>query len=210
MMRVMQRVSSTVVCVVGGDDSAIDALRHKANIVVYQPDPAAPAMTRAVEAWDLARRTHSAYFVHDADPLVSVADAWGGYFQGSSPVGELEVVVSETLARWRAGSIELPDYYLVFSAEDWAPHRQHWYLGLLAGAATFRVAAVNQGPDLAYRLAALPAGRWWPDLDHLVAGIERLPPDQAGLPTDAKPAANDLAAPRLVTPRRMSDARVTG
>ena len=43
-MRVMQRVSSTVVCVVGGDDSAIDALRHKANIVVYQPDPAAPAM----------------------------------------------------------------------------------------------------------------------------------------------------------------------
>ncbi len=120
-MRVMQRVSSTVVCVVGGDDSAIDPLRHKANIVVYQPDPSAPAMMRAVEAWDSARRTHSAYFVHDADPLVSLADAWGGYFEGTSPVGELEIVASETLARWRAGSIELPDYYLVFSAEDWAP-----------------------------------------------------------------------------------------
>ena len=80
------------------------------------PRPGDDASSRGVGS---GRRTHSAYFVHDADPLVSLADAWGGYFQGTSPVGELEIVASETLARWRAGSIEFPDYYLVFSAEDW-------------------------------------------------------------------------------------------
>jgi hypothetical protein len=198
----MQRVSTTVVCVVGADDAAIDTLRHKANVVVCQPDTSDPGMARAVDAWERARRTHSAYFVHDADPLVSVADAWGGYFEGSRPVGELEVTIGETLARWRARSLELPDYYLVFSADEWAPHRRHWYLGLLAGAATFRVAAVDQEVDLAYKLAALPAGRWWPDLDRLLAEIERLPPDQAGLPKEANSSARDLEKPRLVTVAR--------
>jgi hypothetical protein len=207
-MRAMQRVSTTVVCVVGGDGSAIDSLRHKANIVVYQPDTSAPAMARALDAWELARRSHTAYFVHDADPLVPVADAWGGYFGGSSPVGELEVAVKETLARWRAGALELPDYYLVFSADEWSPHRRHWYLGLLAGTATSRVATVDREPDLAHKLAGLPAGPWWPELDRLLPGIERLPPDQAGLPKEANSATTELEKPRLVTARRVSGSRV--
>ena len=200
----MQRVSTTVVCVVGADDVTVDALRQKANIVVYQPDPSAPAMERAVAAWELARRTHSAYFVHDADPLISVADAWGRYFQGSGPVGELEVVVSETLARWRAGSLELPDYYLVCSVEEWPASRRHWYLGLLAGACAFRVVTATEQPDLAYKLPALPAGRWWPELDRLLAGVERRPPDQAGLPSEAKSAPSEPEKPRLVAATRTS------
>jgi hypothetical protein len=200
----MQRVSTTVVCVIGADDVTFDALRHKTNIVVYQPDPSAPAMERAVTAWEFARRAHSAYFVHDADPLISVADAWGRYFEGAGPVGELEIVVSETLARWRAGSLELPDYYLVPSVNEWPAPRRHWYLGLLAGACALRVVTTTYGPDLAYKLAALPAGRWWPDLDRLLAGVERRPPDQAGLPSEAKPAAGEVEKPYLVTAARTS------
>jgi hypothetical protein len=174
----------------------MEPLRHKANLAVYQPDASAPALERAVAAWELARRTHTAYFLHDADPLGPVADAWARFFQGSAPVGELEVVISETLARWRARSLELPDYYLLCSLEDWPDDRRHWYLGALAGACAFRVVAASGEPDLSSKLPTLPAGRWWPDLDRLLAGVERLPPDQAGLPRDASSAAGEADEPQ--------------
>jgi hypothetical protein len=38
----------------------------------------------------------------------------GGRF---GPTGELEVAVAETLQRWRARAIELPDYDLVLNPE---------------------------------------------------------------------------------------------
>jgi hypothetical protein len=171
----MQRVSTTVVCVVGAGDLTVDAL------------------ARTVPT-SCTTRT----------PLVPVADAWSRYFQGSGPVGELELVVSETLARWRAGSLELPDYYLVCSPEEWPASLRHWYLGLLAGACSFRVVTATEEPDLAYKLAALPAGRWWPELDRLLAGVDRRPPDQAGLPSEAKSAAREPEKPHLVAASRAS------
>ena len=51
--------------------------------------------------------------MHDADPLAAAADAWVRRFTAQGPVGELEVVVTDTLVRWHAGSSELPDYYLL-------------------------------------------------------------------------------------------------
>ena len=62
-----------------------------------------------------------------------------GCTTSSGRAGELEVAVSETLARWRPGSIELPDYYLVIDADTWAPTRRHWYLGVLHATAPARV-----------------------------------------------------------------------
>jgi hypothetical protein len=125
-----------------------------------------------------AVRAHSPYLVHDADPLAAVADTWVRRFDEAGPIGELEVAVSETLARWRVGSIEMPDYYLVLDAESWPPTRRHWYLGVLHAAAPARVVPVPD-PDAAARmLPRLSAGAWWPDLDDLLAGIEQVVPDQ--------------------------------
>ena len=129
---------------------------------------------------------HTPYFAHDADPLDAAADAWVRRYDGEGPIGELEVVVSDTLARWRAGSVELPDYYLVLDAETWPPTRKHWYLGVLHAAAPARVVPVTDPDAAAAALRRLRPGRWWPDLDELLAGVDRVVPDQVGT---AKPDA---------------------
>ncbi len=181
----VQRVSTTVVALVGADQFTVARLGGKANIAVYQPDVGADAMDRAVAAWQRARRTRTTYFVHDADPLAVVAEAWGRYFDGAGPIGELELAVSATLARWKAGSIELPDYYVACAPEEWSPVRRDWYLGVLAGACAARVVTQGADADVASSLPTLPAGRWWPGLDQLLEGIELVVPDRAGLPSDA-------------------------
>jgi hypothetical protein len=58
------------------------------------------------------------------------------------------------LARWRVGSIELPDYYLALDAESWTATRRHWFLGVLHTAAPARVV-----PDQLVPGSALPATR---------------------------------------------------
>jgi len=52
--------------------------------------------------------------------------------------GELEVAIRETVGRWRARAIELPDYYLLLDPGSWTATRRHWYLGLLHRAAPTR------------------------------------------------------------------------
>jgi hypothetical protein len=177
--RTAQRTSTTVVAVVG--DGAADCVRRlgvAVNVVPVSVDADDPPLDRAVATWAEATRAHSPYLVHDADPLAAVADAWVRHYDEQGPIGELEVAVAETLARWRVGSIELPDYYLVLDAEAWAPTRRHWYLGVLHRAAPARVVPVPD-PDAATRtLPRLGAGTWWPDLDDLLGGIERVVPDQ--------------------------------
>jgi hypothetical protein len=177
--RTAQRTSTTVVAVVG--DAATDCVTRlglAANVVPLSVEHDDPPLDRAVATWDQAARSHSPYFVHDADPLAAVADAWVRRYDEQGPIGELEVAVAETLARWRVGSIELPDYYLVLDAEAWGATRRHWYLGVLHGAAPARVVPVPD-PDAAARtLPRLGAGAWWPGLDDLLGGIERVLPDQ--------------------------------
>lgn len=104
----------------------------------------------------------------------------GAFAGGRGWAGELEVAVSETVARWRARSIELPDYYLVLDAESLGATTRHWYLGVLHRAAPVRVVPVAATPtEVIARLSHLPAGRWWPDLDQLLSGIDRVVPDRA-------------------------------
>jgi hypothetical protein len=153
-------------------------LDRGANVATLIPDADAPALDRAVEAWNAATRIHTPYFVHDADPLAAAAAAWVRRFDERGPAGELEVAVTDTLARWRAGSIELPDYYLVLDAESWTPTRRHWYLGVVHAAGPARVVPVADAEEAGSALAHLSAGRWWPDLDDLLVGIDRVVPDQ--------------------------------
>ena len=174
-----RRTSTTVVAVVGEDARAcVERLDRWGNIATLIPEPDAPFLDRAVEAWSAATRIHTPYFVHDADPLATAAVAWVRRFDEQGPVGELEIAVADTVARWRAGSIELPDYYLVLDAETWSPTRRHWYLGVLHVAGPSRVVPVADADDAGSALAHLSAGRWWPDVDELLAGIERVVPDQ--------------------------------
>ena len=178
----MLTVHTTVVAVVAGEDAAPLSSVRAANVRVLPPEEGAPAVERATRAWEQARRTNVPYLLHDADPLGWVADAWARYFDGLGAVGELEVAVSETLARWRARSLDLPDYYLVVDPEELPPTRRHWFLGVLGSAAPSRVVTSHPSQPLVDRLADLRPGPWWPDLDRLLAGIERVIPDRTGLP----------------------------
>jgi hypothetical protein len=171
-----------VVAVVGDADEAracVERLGRAANVTWLVPEPDDGPLDRAVTAWADAARSHSPYFVHDADPLAAVADAWVRRYDEAGPHGELEVAVAETLARWRPGSIELPDYYLALDAETWGATRRHWFLGVLHAAAPGRVVP-TLATDADAALGHLASARWWPDLDELLAGIDRVVPDRAG------------------------------
>lgn len=177
----MLRVNTTVVTVVApiGDPSPLEQVRA-ANVRVVRPDADAAALDRAVMAWDLARRTNTPYLLHDADPLAWVADAWARRFQEEGTAGDLEVALAETLARWRARSLDLPDFYLLTDPERLSPVMRHWFLGLLGSAAPSRVATGRVGAPAVEQLADLHAGPWWPDLDRVLAGIDRVLPEQLG------------------------------
>ena len=161
--------------------AAAESLRGRANVRVVVPEGEEGA-ERATAAWRLASGTSVPYLVHDADPLAAVGDAWVRRFDEAGPAGELEVAVADVVARWRGRSVGLPDYYLVVDAEELPATHRHWYLGFLHAAAPARVVpAPGTGAVLAEALGRLPTGRWWPDLDRLLEGVESVVPDQAGV-----------------------------
>lgn len=186
----MQRVATTVLALVGAlpvDElrALVGALGKAANVRAVVPDPEAAPLDRAVAAWGEAARAHIPYLVHDADPLAEVAAAWVDRWDGAGDIGRLEVAVQAVLQRWRARSLELPDYYLLVDAEALPPTARHWYLGVLAGTAPHRVVVAGADPGEAVRaVRGLRAGRWWPELDALLADVDRRVPDalQLGAP----------------------------
>ena len=186
----MQRVATTVLAVVGSPaDEDLRALAgslgEAANIRAALPDADAAPLDRAVAAWGEAARAHIPYLVHDADPLAEVAVAWTDRWEETGEVGRLEVAVQAVLQRWRARSLELPDYYLVVDAEALTATARHWFLGVLAGVAPHRVVVTGASPDdTARAVRGLRAGRWWPELDILLADVDRRAPDavQVGEP----------------------------
>jgi hypothetical protein len=182
----MKRIPTTVVTLVGDEaHAASEDLGRAANVRAVLPDPDDPPLERAVEAWRESSRSHRTFTVHDADPLALVRDAWVAHYDEETPGGALEVAVSETLARWRSGALELPDYYLVLEAEDLATTERHWYLGVLHEHAPHRVVPVAPDPDLLRNaLSHLRAGRWWDDLSDLLSRIDRVVPDHVGVPKD--------------------------
>ena len=176
----MQRISTTVIGLIGeGARACAEGLERAPNVRVELPDPTAPPLERAAAAWQAATSTRLPYLVHDADPLALVADAWVRRFDEQGPAGELEVAVGETVGRWRARTIELPDYYVLLDPGSWTATRRHWYLGLLHRAAPTRVVPVDTAADkVSASIATLASGRWWPDLDRLLSDVDRVVPDK--------------------------------
>lgn len=186
----MQRISTTVIAIVGSEaQRCVKRLATASNVVAAVPESEAPPLQRAVTAWEEARKVHVPYLVHDADPLALVADAWVRRFDETGPAGELEVTVNETLARWRAGSLELPDYYIVLDADGLEPTRRHWYLGFLYAKRSRRVIPARRPENATAELTRLSAGPWWPNLDDLLEGVERVVPDRVGSPAERSSAA---------------------
>lgn len=191
-------MNTTVVAVVApaGLDPLADV--RAANVRVRRPDPDQPALDRAAAVWDLARGVTAPYLLHDADPLADAADAWVARFEGRGVPGELEVAVAATVARWRARSVDLPDYYLVVAPDDLAAVRRQWFLGFLGAAAPHRVVATRPGVPLLDHLPALRPGPWWSELDRLLADVDRFVPDTGALVTTS-------GADRLVAPAGVED-----
>jgi hypothetical protein len=160
----MQRLATTVVCLVGGDGGAPTAN----NVRVWGDDDAAAA-------WSAAIGTKHTWFLHRADPLSAVAAAWERLWAApeETPRGELEVLTTDALARLRARSVGLPDYYVLLG-EVPSPS---FHLTVLGGRCPTRVLPV--AGDLLDMLPRLLTGPWWPDpavlldrLDHVVPGNE--------------------------------------
>ncbi|MBO0694366.1 MAG: hypothetical protein J2P58_15785 [Acidimicrobiaceae bacterium] len=175
----MLAVNTTVVAVVSADPSRLEGI-GASNVRVLRLPADIPALDRAVEAAAEARRTTAGYFLHDADPLARVADAWAARFEGSGIAGDLEVAVAETVARWRTRALDLPDYYLLDDPESLSPLRRHWYLGLLGSAAPARVVTLPPSTRLMDQLPDLGTGPWWPALDRVLADVDRVVPEQVG------------------------------
>lgn len=179
----MRRTSTTVLAVVGDDaDAVLDALGRAPNVVTVTP-AGDDALSRAVEAWSAAQGAHAPWFAHAADPLTNVATAWAAHYDGEGTPGDLEVAIAELLARWRVGSVELPDYYLVSAPERLPTTLRHWYLGVLHAAARVRVAPVDAALAAVNEVRRLGPGPWWPPLDRMLAGIDRVVPDRVGVTT---------------------------
>ncbi|HEV3505073.1 MAG TPA: hypothetical protein VG637_07305 [Actinomycetes bacterium] len=176
----MQRISTTVIGLVGERARlCAEGLERASNIRVELPDPDAPPLERAAAAWQAATSAHLPYLVHDADPLALVAAAWVRRYDEQGPAGELEVAVRETLARWRSRTIDLPDYYILLDPGSWDATRRHWYLGVLHRAAPARVVPADAAADqVQASIAKLSSGRWWPELDRLLADVDRVVPDR--------------------------------
>jgi hypothetical protein len=172
----MQRISTTVVALIGPDASyRTRQVGEATNVLAMVPDGEQP-LERAAAAWAGAVSTSRTYFVHDADPLKAVAADWAAMYDGKGKRGDLETSIAEAVARWRSRTIELPDYYLVLDAESLPDTMRHWYLGVLRAAAPARVVPVD-ATAVERALSHLPAGRWWPDLPDLLNGIDRVVPD---------------------------------
>lgn len=175
----MLAVNTTVVVVVSADPSRLDGTQAN-NVRVLHLGVETPPLDRAVKAAAEAGHTTAGYLLHDADPLARVADAWVARFEGGGVAGDLEVAVAETLARWRARSLDLPDYYLLDDPESFSPLRRHWYLGLLGSAAPARVVALAPSKRIVEHLPELGTGPWWPAMDRVLADVDRVVPEQVG------------------------------
>ena len=190
----MQRLSTTVLGLVGSPTPArlrelATSMGEGANVRAVLPEPQDTPLDRSVAAWREAAGAHLPYVVHDADPLAEVAAAWIDRWDGAGwdetrwggmgDHGRLEVTVQAVLQRWRARSLDLPDYYLVVAADQLPETARHWYLGVLADAASHRVVVVeDDDAEVVAAVRGLRAGRWWPDLDRLLTELDRWAPDR--------------------------------
>ena len=141
----MRRESSTVIVLVGDvADGLLAGLSQSANVSVAQagaagagqsadrqPTVVRPAWEAGALALREAARRQSTYVVVPDDPLADVAVEWRGMWDGLGGPAGFERSAAEVLAAWQDKQFELPDYYLVVPAAQWAGTGANLYLGPL-------------------------------------------------------------------------------
>jgi hypothetical protein len=185
----MRRNASTVVVLPGPVPAEVLAVVGRSmNVALIRPDgtdgdngDAADAAEAAAAALRRAGRSVSPYALVAADPLAAVAASWQAMWDVSRLEGPalFEQEAAKTLAAWRSGRFELPDYYLALGASDLADpdaadHGPDFYLGPLRSARPHRVVFVpgtepaRQAAGVLAALGSLRHGPWWPGLDELI------------------------------------------
>jgi hypothetical protein len=220
----MRRNSCTVIVLAGPVPAEVlGAVGRSMNVTLIRPadqDESARADARAdarpdglaaaAGALRRAARATSPYALVAADPLAAVAEGWQGMWDLTRPQGpaRFEQEASAALAAWRAGQFELPDYYLVTTAEANDPIQtstvppaqaeQNFYLGPLRATRPHRVAFVpatepaEQAAGVLQALGSLRHGPWWPALDELIAAARTFYP---GSLAEAAPAPTSTTRP---------------
>lgn len=179
-LRSVRKPNSTVVILVGAVTDAILAeLDTLPNVRA-----ASIRADSSVSEREFVSRAHTAYVVHDRDPLEAVQHAWVGFFDETAPFGTIEVAVLETRATLSSEATALPDYYLVLDPDALSPTSKHWWFGALASVAPSRVVpCAASAAGVRGALSRLPPGRWWPEPpDEWLMSLDRYVPD-AGLAT---------------------------
>ena len=172
----MRRDSSTVVAAVGEVSPQLLAdVGRSANVAVAQT------------VREAARKS-AAYVLVTADPLAGVAEGWRGMWDlTAADTIPFETSAAEVLTAWRAGGLDLPDYYVVVEPAEAEPTGPDLYLGPLRSARPRRVelVAAEPGPPQAEAvrqvLGHLHQSPWWPPLDELIDAARHFFP--GGMPT---------------------------
>ncbi|HEY5222446.1 MAG TPA: hypothetical protein VIJ18_05270 [Microbacteriaceae bacterium] len=176
----MRKPNSTVVILVGAvTDAIFTELDTLPNVRAASIRADSPISER-----EFLSRAHTAYVVHDHDPLEAVQQAWIGFYDETAPLGTIEVSVLEARAALRGEATTLPDYYLVLDPDALSPTAKHWWFGALAAVAPSRVVpCAASAAGVAGALSRLPPGRWWPEPpDGWLMSLDRYVPD-AGMAT---------------------------
>ena len=194
----MRRNASTVVVLAGSaPGEVLAAVGRSMNVTLIRPeepaDPGGDGIVVAAGALQRAGRATAPYALVAADPLAAVAVSWRAMWDVSRQEGpaEFEQEAAKTLAAWRAGRFELPDYYLVLATStgtatgtvDGGDHGPDFHLGPLRSARPHRVAVVaaaepaQQAVGVLQALGSLRHGPWWPALDEVIETARSFYPD---------------------------------
>lgn len=195
----MRRGASTVVALVGEvREDLLQELARSPNVSVVRPSGA--GLEAALEASAAAEGRASPYVLLAADPLEAVAREWRAMWERGSDPSPFELRAGEAVAAWRAGRLQLPDYYVVVAPDPGpnppaVPHPHDLHLGLLRDQRPSRVVLVVAGEEreetarVLGALRRLGQGPWWPPLDELVEAAPRYLPAAV-----ATPAADLMAS----------------
>jgi hypothetical protein len=200
----MRRNSSTVVVLAGQvPGEVLAAATRSLNVTLYQPQAPAGSedgdgdrLAAAAAALQRAGRSTSPYALVPADPLAAVAARWEELWDLSKQPGPaaFELAAAQSLAAWRGGQFELPDYYLVLARKTAAGDQldqdavqsPDFYLGPLRSVRPHRVVLVpatepaQQAAGVLHALGSLRHGPWWPGLDQVIDTARRFYPASLG------------------------------
>jgi hypothetical protein len=157
--------------------ATLRAIDRSANVALIRAGT--DDLAGATDALARAARITAPYVLVAADPLAAPAAQWRAMWDIKAEQHDFapfEVAASEAVAAWRAGTFELPDYYLVLTGTQ--PADPDFHLGPLRAERPNRVAVavmqetatpVSQAAEVLHVMSSLRHGPWWPPLDQIIA-----------------------------------------